>query len=236
MDIFKELRPSENLTLWRFMDLFKFIDLILSSEITLVNSTLMKDPFEGVLHKDIHFEYVDLDGNSKKIDNTDSLPKILKDISRKKIFFSCWHYNEFESAGMWDIYGNQNGIAIKTNVSKLKNSIQFDKCKDMDLLSVNYYTGSADYFIPNRPESHIYTSILNKRKSFEHEKEVRLIWVPMDNNKSQIRKIKVDLKNLIDVIYVSPLFENWQLDTIKQFLKKVNLDITVEKSKLYDLK
>ena len=236
-NLFESLTPQNEAVLWRFMDLFKFVDLITSRKLILVNLTGMKDPYEGILHSEIGIQWVDLNGEpTEKLENR-NLIENLHNAIRETHFISCWHENEFESAGMWDSYGNENGIAIKTTVEKLKNSIQIENYKEMDLLQVNYYSKVDEYFIPNRKENHVYTNLLNKRISFEHEKEVRLIWHPRDyGNKSIIRKIDVDINQLIESIYVSPLYSSWQLNTIKELLNKIGFNIPVIKSDLYDLK
>ncbi|MRT93655.1 DUF2971 domain-containing protein [Ancylomarina sp. 16SWW S1-10-2] len=236
-NLFNSLQPSDDSTLWRFMDLFKFVDLITSKELTLVNLTAMKDPYEGVLHSSIELQWTDLYGNPTG-QPTGDINQVLNDGTRKILFISCWHENEFESAGMWDTYGSQNGIAIKTNVRKLKKSIQYHNYNEMDLLKVNYYKNSEDYFTPNRTPSHIYTGLVNKRISFEHEKEVRLIWHPRDyeNQMPTVRKLNIDIKELIECIYLSPLFEQWQLNSLKELINQLGIDIPIKKSDLYELK
>lgn len=236
-NLFDFLKPSENASLWRFMDLFKFVDLLTSNKLPLINLTGMKDPYEGVLHSSIEIQWVDLDGNPTEKPKGD-FTRVLNNSTRESLFISCWHENEFESAGMWDTYGNKKGIAIKTNVNRLKKSIKFENFKEMDLLRINYYKDLNDYFTPNRTENHIYTGLLNKRISFEHEKEVRLIWHPRnyEKNKSIIRKINVDLIELIECIYVSPLFNQWELNSIENLIDKLNLKIPIKKSELYELK
>ncbi len=241
-NIFKSLQPSDTSTLWRFMDLFKFIDIVTSKKLTLANLTIMQDPYDGLLHKSIRFQFVDVNGNPEdpqlelESDQVDAHKRINE--STKQIqYISCWHENEFESAGMWDLYSSQNGIAIKTSVGRLKKSISFSNYREMDLLKVNYYKTESDYFIPNRAANHIYTGLLNKRISFEHEKEVRLIWHPTDyENRSPIRKINVNLMELIECVYVSPLYDEWQLESIKEMINQLGVNIEIKKSDLYDLK
>jgi len=235
-ELFDSLKPLENYSLWRFMDLFKFVDLITSKKLTLVNLTGMKDPYEGILHSSIEIQSVDLSG--KIIESPqENLSEMINNVTRQILFISCWHESNFESASMWNSYGNENGIAIKTNVNRLKKAIKFENYSEMELLRVNYFHDVTDYYFPNRKENHIYTALLNKRASFDYEKEVRLIWHPRDySNESIIRKIDVDLFDLIECIYVSPLFNQWQLNSIKNLLDKLNITIPIIKSELYDLK
>ncbi len=236
VNLFNNLLPAENATLWRFMDFFKFIDLITSNELTLVNLTVMKDPFEGIIHSNIKMESIDIEGNLTHEDDNE-IRSLLNHATRQILYISCWHENRFESAGMWDLYGNDKGIAIKTSVNKLKDAINFSSYKEMDLLKINYYSEISDYYIPNRDASHIYTGLINKRASFEHEKEVRLIWHPRDyDNNSSVRKIKVNLKELVDTIYVSPLLDDWQFCAIKRLIDRFGLEIIVKKSELYELR
>jgi hypothetical protein len=224
------------------MDLFKFIDIVTSKKLTLANLTIMQDPYDGLLHESIKFQFVDVNGNPSETElesESDQIDahKIINDSTRQSQFISCWHENEYESAGMWDLYGSQNGIAIKTSVGRLKKSIQYSDYTEMDLLKVNYYKTKSDYFIPNREANHIYTGLLNKRISFEHEKEVRLIWHPRDyENRSPIRKINVILEELIECVYVSPLYDTWQLNSIKEMINQLGIKVEIKKSDLYELK
>ena len=80
-----------------------------------------------------------------------------------------------------------------------------------------------------------------KRQSFELEKEVRLIsWTDESNgfegaeiNDRHGVHINVDLKKIIDTLYIAPKAPNWFEETIKDILKKYNLEsLRVKKSNL----
>lgn len=231
------LQPSENDTLWRYMDLIKFIDLVTSKELTLVNSTLMEDPLEGILHPQTQVQMVDLKGHlSEPSVLTTELAQCINKGIRNTLYYSCWHSSEFESAAMWKLYSNQNGIAIKTSVKRLKESINYVNYKELNLFKVNYYTDINNYIRANPEYFDAYTPLINKRISYEHEKEVRLIWHPRDyNNQYPIRRINVNLEQLIDNIYISPLLDDWQFKAIERFVQSIGLNVVVTKSKLHNL-
>ena len=86
------------------------------------------------------------------------------------------------------------------------------------------FDGSENYFTLNL-----------KRKSFEHEKEVRLWLVECDHRATQEfgTYIKVDLDELIDQVYISPKAEMWLKDVVDRELVTYQLDRTVIKSELY---
>lgn len=101
-----------------------------------------------------------------------SLGKLQKNFLRFTAV-NCWHENDFESAAMWSLYLKSNeGIAIQTTFSKLKKSI-IDK--------ETVYIGRIRYIDYENEiiEStyNFFNSVLLKRKSYEHEREIRAVVV-----------------------------------------------------------
>ena len=92
--------------------------------------------------------------------------------------------------------------------------------------------------------------VCHKRKSFEHENEVRLIWwlKSLDNFRlvkaeegvpkrgifaSPGRLVKVDLPRLVQQVYVSPISQGWFRDVVESVTRKYGLDCPVIQSDLY---
>lgn len=76
--------------------------------------------------------------------------------------------NEYESAAMWKLYSKTNeSIAIETTYCKLKNVLP----NDIMIGKVRYIDFEKDTINP----TNVFNSFLHKRKSFEHENEVRII-------------------------------------------------------------
>jgi len=81
---------------------------------------------------------------------------------------SCWHMNEFESAAMWRLYaGGNNAIALQTRFDRLASVLP----DEFGMGRVRY----IDYLTDRIPEGNVFNPIMYKRKSFEHEEEVRAV-------------------------------------------------------------
>jgi len=75
-----------------------------------------------------------------------------------------------------------------------------------------------------------------KRKSYEHEKELRA--VIMNRNNSQGKIVKVDLNILINRVYVAPNSKKWFYELLKKTLVRFGLskeviNSVIDKSPLY---
>ena len=76
-----------------------------------------------------------------------------------------------------------------------------------------------------------------KRRSFEHEHEIRamvLVHNGEKNEKTSGIYVSVSLNTLIEKIYVSPKAPKWFLDLVKSVSKKYGLDKEVIQSNLYN--
>ncbi len=201
---------NKNATIWKYLDFTKFISLLENQSLYFARSDKFNDPQEGYL----------LTANNKKN-------------IKKQVFLNCWHLNEYESAAMWDIYLKSNeGIAIKTTYQYLqncflsKNTVYIGKVKYLDYKKIKPTT--KDPFFP----------FLCKRKSFEHEKEIRaLVYLTKNQLKNQNIKgvfVPVNVSKLIKTIYIAPTAEGWIKKLVEAILKKYNLNIKVIKSDLYN--
>lgn len=258
-------------TLWRYMDFSKFVDLILSEKIYLSSLKGFEDVYEGYIsnpHRQKNADYVNTMSNWLGYSNN---PISLNDVPKDNnlVYFAyanCWHNNKFESAAMWKLYARTNeAIAIKTNLGRLIDSVKpASPLKEEGILIVKkmYYVdlddeeSFPDDYNPLQPISPLFV----KRKSFEHENEIRLSYIKNNNifpschpeekikfenmSKKELEEISkngvsvdVDLKNLIEKIYIAPDAPSWFFEMVKTFLAKLNLkDIECEKSLLYQLK
>lgn len=129
---------------------------------------------------------------------------------RKNIYVNCWHMNEFESAAMWKLYSRLNeGIAIQSSFSMWRDSFAITPV-DIHIGVVEYKDFDKDSYNniflgePHKP-------FVLKRKSFEHEWEIRALILD-HNRKCELSgdlknggvKIEVDLNKLIQNVYVAP--------------------------------
>lgn len=172
------------------------------------------------------------DSETKLIIESD-LPRYMLQISNRFQFVNCWHQNDGESAGMWQLYLNSNeGLAIQTTVGSLIDCLEL--CKYPVYLGpvvyLDYSTDSWGSYHPLKP-------IFHKRKSFAHEKELRAVIInPPDIDPKNTSGILLDfpLKSLIKKLFVSPKVEPWFMETVKHVSSKYGLDIEPTQSQLYD--
>ena len=120
---------------------------------------------------------------------------------------NCWHKNPHESDAMWKLYSaSGQGVAIESTIGQLKDSVQPHQ---------NLEIGSVVYLDENESSKELgkLDVLLWKRKSFEHEKELRAI-IPLKTPKESIF-IKCDLEKLINQIHISPLAKPYFIDIVE---------------------
>jgi hypothetical protein len=151
---------------------------------------------------------------------------------------------------MWNIYSNNDeGFAIQSTFKRL--------CESFRGFNRTIWIGKVkyiDYLKDSISDNNLLNKLLCKRKSFEHEAEMRAIIQPLDpglippyHALEAIEKVlqiqgahtrgiyvNTDLNSLIDKIYVSPLAKDWYVDLIKSVMKKYNRNIEVHQSNLAD--
>jgi hypothetical protein len=240
--------PSDQSTLWRFMDFTKFVSLLKSKSLFFTRADKFEDPFEGAkgLLKnkrkwDKHYLdfFINACTNLPEGAKSDKSEKeILNDAKRllgqldnvgssqlKETFINCWHENEHESEAMWKLYTSSldQGIVIKTNYKKLYTSLGKDP---------SIHIGRINYIDFNDNFAGVNDSFWFKRKSFEHEKEVRAIFRDRGSETEFGKLIPVDLNILIDKIYVSPTSQKWFIEMVEDVLLKYNLKKKIGESSM----
>jgi len=232
------------------MDFSKYIDLLITSELHFARADMFQDPFECSFA-------VFQDERARKafLNNADIKEKYkeLHNLCKLFVYLNCWHINDVQSAALWKLYSENKyeTIVIQSTFEKLKSEIVSSHSM-ICLSNVKYDPNHAGTPIPNNPTVRSFAGeekIIYKRKSFEHEKELRAF---IYNGEDEINaaesgykveqlkiqrpeyiRIKVTLSNLIEKIYVSPLAN----DLFVELVKKVSGDLRdrVLKSDLYEL-
>tara|TARA_R110000737_G_scaffold350440_1_gene389444 strand:- start:1574 stop:2353 length:780 start_codon:yes stop_codon:yes gene_type:complete len=244
------IQPKDSkIKLWRYMDFTKFVSLISKEELFFCRADLFKDPFEGSYSKansilsPLVYAKSSIDSGipiERLIQSQEIGNNVLAKFRRQWYYISCWHKNEFESAAMWDLYSNGEGsIAIETNYELLQNN-----------LPDNSYMGLVkyiDYQTEWLPEGNTFFPFMHKRKSFEHESEVRIVIsdeesIPRDKkgydlNSTNPRSgvfVPIKLGDVINTIHISPLTPSWMVDAIRDVSNKYGITSTIKQSNLYN--
>ena len=209
---------------WKYLDLSKFLDLLLSKKLFMSRSDKFEDQYEGTFSEPTYEEIKKLSVNN---------PEFLDyyKTHREKVVVSSWHINEYESFAMWQIFTqNSEGLAIQSTIGRLQKAVIPEQKHEQYIGEVNY----IDYKKECIPFDDIFFPFLFKRKSFQYEREVRII---SDVTQSNIKlndglKINVDINQLIERIYIHPKSENWYKNLVIQLMEQLGFDFTIEKSDL----
>lgn len=224
--------PSDpNIKLWRYLDFTKFVSMLEKRCLFFPFADYLNDPFEGALsavNKSIRPTVFE-----KKFFETN----INRAKLRSRVAINSWHMNSHESAAMWKLYAQTNeAVCIQTSYANLRNALP----QIFKIYQMNYVDYSSNYI----PEYHPLTPFVFKRKSFEHEQELRA-FVDMEEAESDLQSFlgieanqngiykTVSLKDLIQAVFVAPQSEDWFYDLVKSVCNTYHLsEVPIVRSSL----
>jgi hypothetical protein len=228
--------PSDtSVRIWRYMDFTKFVSMLESNSLFFTRADCFEDPFEG--------SYSKANENMRSRVYPDIPSEALAQMSefskwvRQWTFVNCWHMSECESAGMWKLYAHSNeALCVQSTFKRLH------ECLDerTHLGQVQYVNYATQWL----PEGNTLYPYVHKRKSFEHEREIRAVKqeppfvsdgvdytaIPPSGGVLQA----VDLNHLVEAIYVAPSAPKWLHDLTGKVVDRYGLDKPVIRSSLDD--
>jgi hypothetical protein len=182
---------------------------------------------------------------------------------RQWTYLNSWHMNERESAAMWRLYARTNeAVAIRSTYARLRDCLP-EKAHvgkvDMRRLvgkwvkaASHVYLGVVryiDYSTQPMPQGNVYYPFIYKRKSFEHEHELRAV-IPATPvverpeggvyHQRELRNLEpgqlvpVSLEDLIEGIYVAPTAPPWFRKVVQTVTRKYDLAHKTAHSSLDD--
>lgn len=191
-------RPAVGVTLWRYTDVPKFVDLLTSRALWLANAEVLAqdDPFEGLpgpfqfphrmwasineVPEPLRQQILNAPGRDPHLTDEkvfrgwfmgEEQGCIMTRAGRRQYYVSCWHAAEHESAAMWKIYGTPGaGVAVITNGARLESALS--ACQQ------DAYLGAVSYLDPGSFQIgrvNAFDPLMIKRVSYEYEQEVRLV-------------------------------------------------------------
>ncbi|MGI5523050.1 hypothetical protein ACQEUX_19250 [Micromonospora sp. CA-259024] len=227
--------------LWRYMDLPRFVDLLQSRELHLARADQMYDRWEGAygptnvaMRPEIYSEHYAA--------MQQHFPYVAA-YARTHAFLNCWYAADCESASMWSIYDRENrGVAVRTTKERLLKSLTGPN--SIHGATVQYVDYSAHWI----PEGNVFHPFLFKRRSFEHEREYRLLtmWSPkairVDENQTVVEaepdtpptglREAVELAELVEAVFISPEAPGWFHQVVQRLVGDYGQSWTVLHSDL----
>lgn len=236
---------DENAKIWRYMDFTKFVSLVDRKALFFSRADKLPDKFEGSYSK----ANIELRPTVYK----NKIPEhILRQFAysfkemRKFFLINSWHLSECESAAMWKLYlRSDEGIAIQSTFTRLTKSFDKHPEDDIHVGKVKYIDYETDWL----PEGNLFYPFLHKRKSFQHEQELRaiIVRIPYKERKHGKDDLEVDLKKeVVDVgvyvnveldvlserVYVSPTAQEWFNSLVDSILRRYEIEKKIEQSSL----
>lgn len=224
--------PPLERKLWRYMDLAKYLALLDTSSLYFVRPDMFDDPVEGYhpeANARLRHEFLaQFSGDTDQTREAEAFiasPSQILD-ARKRVAVNCWHQSKIESHALWRIYGAPLGVAIETTVSQLIEALSAEP-RPVHIGMVRYVTYERvlidfDHWAP----------FLCKRKSFAHEREVRLGVDAEPDDPSHGVAVAVDLNKLIGSVYVNPAAPEWFHEVVRQATARHHVAAEVRQSLL----
>jgi hypothetical protein len=143
---------------------------------------------------------------------------------------------------MWSLYvRSQEGIAVQSTYQRLVTSLAGYDEFEVFVGMMRYIDYQADFI----PLGNALAPFMYKRKSFEHERELRaLIWTPQHGKNiignpvlNKFRGVSgiyvpINLDQLITRVYVAPTAPNWIVELLTSVVEKYELKKEVVQSDL----
>jgi hypothetical protein len=219
--------PADAFTVWRYMDFMKFVALLEDQALYFPCLSTFTDPMEGFLTRPT-FKRLAVFGHDATTDEERAVGRNNVEAfrqARNLMYVSSWHMNEHESTAMWGMYLKSNeGLAIRTTIAGLKQAFA-PSTQSIHIGSIEY----VDYEQDQIPFENVMYLGLHKRRSFEHEREVRAMFL-FGGGDGQL--VKVDLSALIKAVHVAPSSPEWLLNLVKKLVLRYGLDTEVVHSGL----
>lgn len=234
-----DLPNAQDGLLWRYMTMAKYLDLLSRRALWLSRADCLGDPYEG------HFtpatlqasqDYWDEHGldPSLPVDEAgNASPEILRRMGHgasKMMYANCWHESEYESAALWAQYA-ADGIAVSTTVQRLRQALAGAR-QHLYVAKVTY----LDFDHEGWDSSNLLSNVLHKRRSFEHEREVRLVTLHTAEDGLEAQPAgfyaEVDLDVLVERVHVAPSSPEWFRQAVVAATQQFGLDCEVVTSRL----
>ena len=226
------------------MDFTKFVSLISSRQLFFARADRFEDQLDCAWPKRNADQLVqdllrvNLSDFGGLLNSTDLALKHAEYLRSIRTYFAvnCWHMNAYESAAMWKLYlMGLEGVAIQSTYQKLCHSIK--GAEKVRVGVVEYIDYEKDFILGGN----MLASIVHKRKSFEHEREVRAAivkWPALDERATAEPiaggiSVDVDLTMLVENVFIAPGAPSWFHALVATVIKDYGFNFALHQSDLY---
>lgn len=219
---------------WRYLDFSKFVFMLQTGSLYFTRIDCFDDPFEGSWPRKYVDSMNEFYRSAGVVRTLETKERGVWSIARRKqMLASCWHLSDYESEAMWRLYlKTGEGIAIQSTFERLRDSLSCDE--RVYIGKVKYIDYETDLFDDNNPMA----AAMHKRRSFEHEREVRALIYQSHNADGTPRRfdhglrVCVDLKVLIEKVFIAPVCPPWIKELVEGVIARYGYGFHVEQSSL----
>ncbi len=214
--------------IYRIISYERFIELFKARKNTLVKPKLWEDTFENyALKSTLKFP----DESKIELD------------THERLYGQCWTTSKASDA-MWRIYSqDKKGIRIRTTVDKLLGGLDLanvNTARTMSCIGKVEYKSEITIMSEARKAfsrdgrmtfGSLFRSLLIKRKAFDHEKEIRLMYLDWGHKfpSQSIYSYEIDPHDLITQVMIDPRVSHSEY-------KKIQTDIVEKTGYMGDIK
>lgn len=215
---------DEHTKVWRYMDFTKFVSMLDTSELFFSRTDQFDDPFEGSYPKRNVSRLCEMLGT----ENYEALSNTRRSLCPHTLV-NCWHMSEHESDAMWKLYTrNKEGIAIQSTFRRLCNAFA-EAEQEVHAGTVDYLDYETDVY----DDHNTFSGFLHKRKGFEHERELRVIYQDLGQGVCHYGLyIPISLSTLVERVHIVPFAADWFADLVRSVTKTYCADLQVVRSSL----
>lgn len=225
--------PSDSQTIWRYMDLTKFLALMMTSRLYLSPVSSFPDKYEMRWPCKFAEALLKQLPSFLRAGGVDQLAGL-----RERMYANCWCAGSHELSHLWTEFAPQGGVAIRSSIRSLKSAIA-DESRRINIGTVRYVDYSGDW----KPTALGWKEVaFLKRREFLAQYEVRILYAAIPEHISDLEALfspqetsgaKVCLSTLIEEIVVSPGLEDWVKETVAELCRRCGVSAPVKKSTLF---
>lgn len=238
---------DENIKIWRYMSFAEYVSLLDRKALFFTRVDRLEDRFEATFPKHIfdpNFEAQVTEEQRQNLEINKERLLAYNQFLKKDTVVNCWHISDYESDAMWKLYlKGEEGVAIQSTYKRLSDSFNNYDENDVFIGVISYIDHENDVI----PWDNAYQPFVHKNRSFEHEKELRVVLskdIRKELAKNNGKKLdtlefpvngveaQINLETLIEKIVVSPKTQKWFEELVHSVTRKYGLDKIVIKSSL----
>ena len=235
--------PWEGTTIYRYLSVERFLDIVETGKNTLAHISKWEDPNEAYLIRSKIAES-SIDGDDDRVRNWYEL--------YRTFYGQSWMFNGTESDVLWRAYGMRGDtVRIETTIRDLKEDLSRVVSKNDIPYDLTAYIGAISYVDEMCDEGSddmaVVKTLFTKRKEFADEREFRIV-IKVDDTedragdnrvasslvKNGLLSFEVSVKNLIKSVLVDPCCPRGRLDEIQCRVMNAGYDFEIRKSALFD--